>query len=297
MNIKLEQYRVFKVCAGAKSFSEAAKQLFITQSAVSQQIRSLEDELGCPLFVRQHKGVTLTTQGNLLLGFVNGSLGIIENAESLFARMQSLSEGELRIGAGDTITKHYLLPILEAFHRLYPGINIEIVNRVTSETLAKLVTGKIDIAFVNLPIDSPAYAGVNTVAVKPLHDIFVAGNAFSYLKGKKLSEADIASLPLVMLESKSNSRSAVNGYFAKKGIQLKPEFELGSHDLLFDFAVRGLGIACVTAEFAESAIDGQNLFALETDFSLPERSIGVCTLSGVTPPQTVIKLKEMTENQ
>ena len=293
MDIKLDQYKVFKICAETGSFSEAAKKLFITQSAVSQQIRSLESAIGTPLFVRIHKGVSLTPQGSILLGFVNESLSIIESAESLFGRMNSLEEGELRIGAGDTITKYFVLPLLEKFHKKYSGINIEIVNRVTDETLSKLVSGKIDIAFVNLPIDKPKYTGVDIKPVVPLHDVFVAGKEFSHLAGKKLTESDIASLPLVMLEPKSNTRKYIDNYFSEKGIKLSPEFELGSHDLVIDFAKSNLGIACVTKEFSKDYIDGENLFELDTAFDIPKRSIGVCTLSNISLPQTVKKLTDM----
>lgn len=293
MDIKLEQYRIFRICAETGSFSEAAKKLFITQSAVSQQIRHLEREMGTSLFVRLHKGVSLTNQGRLLMGFVDRSMSIIEDAESLFARIRSLEEGQLRIGAGDTITKYFLLPLLERFHKQYPGIKIEITNRVTNETLSKLNAGMVDVAFVNLPIDASVSTGIETRAVQPLNDIFVAGKDFEHLKNKTLTEQDIASLPLVMLEPKSNSRRAVDRYFLSKNTILKPEFELGSHELLPEFAANGLGIACVTKEFVSPALQSGEVFELTTSFKLPSRSVGVCTLSNITPSAAVSKLLEM----
>ncbi len=293
MDIKLEQYRIFKVCAETGSFSEAAKKLFITQSAVSQQIQKLESEIGTPLFLRRHKGVGLTNQGRLLLGYIEQSLSIIENAEGLFERMLKLEEGELRIGAGDTITKYFLLPILEQYHKEYPAIKIEITNRVTTETLFKLQSGKVDIAFVNMPIDISKFSEIEATPAKTLHDIFVAGRDFLHLNDRQLSESDVASLPLVMLEPKSNSRMAVDRYFLSKGITLRPEFELGSHELLPQFAANGLGIACVTREFVADSLKSGEIFELKTSFSLPERSVGVCTLRGVAHSPAVSKLLEM----
>lgn len=292
MDIKLEQYRVFCTVTEAGSFSEAAKRLFVTQSAVSQQIRLLEDALGVTLFARGRKGVKLTSHGELLYSFAKKSLSELESAESLFAKMRSLEDGSIRIGAGDTLTRHFLLSRLEAFHSKYPAIKIEIVNRVTGETLSKLMGGKVDIAFINLPVDKEAYSNVNVTEVGSLHDIFIAGERFSHLKEKTLSAEDIASLPLVMLEPKSNSRRIVDGFFEKKGVTLNPEFELGSHDLLFDFARRNLGIACVTEEFAKNELkDG--VFKLKTSFTIPKRSIGMCTLKNVAPTPAILKLMEM----
>ncbi len=292
MNTKLEQYKIFSVTASSRSFSDAAEKLFITQSAVSQQIRSLENELGVTLFVRGRKGSQLTTQGEILLEFVNRSLSEIENAESLFKRMKTLDEGSLRIGAGDTLTRHFLLNILENFHSQYPNIKIEIVNRVTHKTLVKLGAGKVDIAFINLPIEESDYPNIHFESIGELHDIFIAGSDYTHLKSNRLKLEDIASLPLVMLEPKSNSRRNVDKYFSEHGIELKPEFELGSHDLLFDFARKNLGIACVTEEFTDEHSD-IDYFKLSTDFELPPRSIGVCTLKNVPLSPAVTKLIEM----
>lgn len=296
MNIKLDQYKTFYTVAKCGSFSEAAKKLFITQSAVSQQIRSLENELGVMLFARGKNGARLTAQGELLFGYAQRSMNEIENAENLFTRMKSLDDGSIRIGAGDTLTRHYLLRYLEEFHDRYPGVKIEIVNRVTEETLSKLISGAVDIACVNLPIEQDIRAGISIIETASLHEVFVAGPAYSCLCDKTLSMRDIASLPLVMLEPKSNTRKTTDDFFNSHGIRLNPEFELGSHDLLFDFAQKNLGIACITEEFADS-IGTMKLHKLKTDFSIPERKIGICTLANTSPTPAVVKLIEMICNK
>lgn len=295
MNIKLEQYKVFAAAATYGSFSDAAKMLFITQSAVSQHIRALESELGVMLFARGKKGAKLTSHGELLFSYVKRSMDEIESAESLFARMKTLDEGSLRIGAGDTLTRHFLLSILERFHITYPGIKIEIVNRVTDETLSKLNSGKVDVAFINLPVDRNHYHGIEIYEVGEMHDVFIAGSKYIHLEDKILSMQDISKLPLVMLEPKSNTRKTTDAFFYSHGITLNPEFELGSHDLLFDFARKNLGIACVTEEFTD-CIGEKGVFKLKTDFNIPERKIGICTLKNVTPTPAVIKLIEMINN-
>ncbi len=292
MDIKLEQYKIFYHAATAGSFSEAAKRLYITQSAVSQQMRTLEEELGVLLFARGKKGAKLTPQGELLFTYAKKAIEELNNAENLFSRMKSLDEGSLRIGAGDTLTRYFLLDKLAQFHHTYPGIKIEIVNRVTGETLSKLKSGSVDVAFVNLPVEKSYQNGIKIQAINQLHDVFIAGNKYNYLSESVLSLNDVASLPLVMLEPKSNTRKTTNDFFNSHGITLNPEFELGSHDLLFDFARKNLGIACITEEFMSSQ-DSNDIFKLKTDFEIPPRSIGICTLQNVVPSPAVTKLIEM----
>lgn len=293
MDIKLESYRIFYTVAESGSFSDAAKKLYITQSAVSQQIKALENELGTLLFVRGRKGAKLTSYGELLLRYVSGALERFESAESLFSRMKTLDEGNVRIGAGDTLTRHFLIDVIKTYHEKYPKIRIEVINRVTAETLSMLSSGAVDVALVNLSVGEDVLKNVEVMPVGRLHEVFIAGKAFVHLKGKALSMNELASLPLVMLEPKSNTRAVTDSFFAEHGVELKPEFELGSHDLLFDFAKYGLGVACVTEEFAGELIDGAELFMLETDFALPAREIGVCRMKNVIPTQAVSRLTEL----
>lgn len=192
MEVNLELYKIFYCCATEKSFSVAASKLFVTQSAVSQQISRLEQQLGSTLFVRSRKGVSLTTAGELLLRYVSQSLELINSAEGLFERMSTLDQGEIRIGAGDTITKHFLLPKLSEYHSRYPKVKIEILNRVTHETLLQLMSGRVDIAFINLPVDEAAYPGIELRPLTSQQDIFVAGEQFGHLRDDVLNEADIA---------------------------------------------------------------------------------------------------------
>ena len=293
MDIRLELYRTFHTVAECGSFSEAAKSLYITQSAVSQQISALENQLGTILFKRNRKGAQLTESGKLLFSYTEKSLGAINDAEGLFTRLRDLDEGSLKIGAGDTITRYVLIPALRLFHQKYPKIKVEIVNRVTSETLKKLEAGSVDVAFVNLPIEQEKYRGIEIFEAGELHEIFVVGKEYSYLKDKTLSVSELASLPLVMLEPKSNTRKSIDDFFLKNKVVLKPEFELGSHDLLFDFAENGLGIACVTEEYAEDYISDGKIFKINTDFVLPSRKIGICTVKNSKISPAVEKFTEM----
>ena len=132
MAVRLELYRVFLEVAKQGNISAAAQNLFISQSAVSQSVKQLEEQLQVRLFSRSTRGVSLTSEGKLLLEYVSHALGLLQSGEEKIAASRQLLTGELIIGASDTVTKTYLLSRLEAFHKDYPDIRIRILNGTTS---------------------------------------------------------------------------------------------------------------------------------------------------------------------
>ena len=140
MAVKLELYRVFQEVARMGNISAAAQNLFISQSAVSQSIKQLEEQLQVRLFSRSTRGVVLTSEGKLLLDYVSHGLGLIQCGEEKLAQSRQLLTGELIIGASDTVTKTYLVSRLEAFHQNYPAIQIRILNGTSQMVLDYLGT-------------------------------------------------------------------------------------------------------------------------------------------------------------
>lgn len=282
MDIKLDRYRIFCSVVQYGSFSAAAEALYLTQSAVSQNIRTLEESLSTTLFVRNRSGVTLTPAGKVLYEYASHAMSLLSSVEKRFAAIASLEEGELLLGASDTLCRHYLMPVLEEFHTRHEGIKLNITNGVTTETIRDLKNGKIEVAFINLPY--PHAEEDETLSIRPsipLHDVFVAGSRYGAIPAKPLSLADVSKLPLIMLERKSNTRNYVDAYFAENQVVLKPEFELGSHDLLLELAAANLGVACVTREFAGEKLANGSLVELPMAQPIPPRAVGICTLAHV----------------
>ena len=279
MAVRLELYRVFLEVAKQGNISAAAQNLFISQSAVSQSVKQLEEQLQVRLFSRSTRGVSLTSEGKLLLEYVSHALGLIQSGEEKIAASRQLLTGELIIGASDTVTKTYLLSRLEAFHKDYPDIRIRILNGTTSMVLDYLHAGQVDIAFASEAPDETVYSVRHCVDT---HTIFVA--APDYLEFDKVyTMEEIAALPLILLERKASSRVYVERYFQEHGVQIHPEIELGSHNLLISLARIGLGVACVTEEFSLSGLSRGVIVPLKTDFEIPPRAVTMCTLQGVTP--------------
>lgn len=281
MSIKLELYRVFKEVAEEGSVSAAAKNLYISQSAVSQTIKQLEEQLDVRLFTRGTRGVTLTSEGTILYDYVRSAISLIEHGEDKIAQTKNLLLGELVIGASDTLTSCFLLPFLERFHADYPSIKLRVLNGTTPEVIALLKAGKVDVALANLPFDD------NALKIRrcfDIQDIFVAAAGDQVYSGQKVyTPAELARLPIIMLEKKSNSRQYIDSYFLQNGVSLTPEIELGSHDLLLQLTRIGLGVSCVIREFAKGPLDRGEIVELAIEPPIAPRSVGAVTLSGVTP--------------
>ena len=151
MSQNLSAYRIFYTVANAKNISKAARELFISQPAISKSIQKLEDSLGCRLFIRSSKGVSLTEEGNLLYSYVKDAFDALSLGEKKLKRSIELGAGHLNIGVSSTLCKYILLPYLKEFIRLHPYIRISITCQSTNETLKLLEEDKIDIGLVGKP--------------------------------------------------------------------------------------------------------------------------------------------------
>ncbi|MDU3549540.1 MAG: LysR family transcriptional regulator, partial [Clostridium sp.] len=269
MVTKLDLYKVFCQVGKSKSFSKASKELYMTQPAVSQAIMQLEGELDIRLFNRTSKGVTLTNEGSLLYEYVNSAINLINVGEKKILEFKDLTIGELKIGVGDTISKYFLLPYLEEFHNRYPNLKFKIINGTTLELCALIKSGEIDIAICNLPIDDPSLEFITCGEVR---DIFVCGEKYKDLTKKKISLEEMVKYPLIFLEPNSNSRKYVENFMLSNGIKISPEFELGSFDLLLEFAKINLGIACVVKEFSKDYLEQGLLYEVKVLEEIPSRS-------------------------
>ena len=280
MAVKLELYKVFKEVAEAGNITAAAQSLYISQSAVSQSIKQLESDLQTRLFARNSRGVTLTADGKLLYEYVRSAIGLLETGENKLSQTRELQMGHLTIGASDTVTSQFLLPHLDAFHRLYPAIHIRIISGRSHKVLGLLQSGKVDIAFAS----TPGEGNFETTPCFSTHTIFVASPEYPCPFEKPHTLSEIAAYPLILLEHKASSRAFLEKFFIQNGQHLKPEIELGARSLLVDLAAIGFGVAGVTEEFVKKDLEAGRIRKINTAFDIPSRSVDMCVLQGV--PQT-----------
>lgn len=273
MKTKLDYYRIFYETARFASFSAAANHLYISQSAISQCIHQLENDLNAQLFVRSRRGVHLTQEGTLLFQKIENAMQAIEQGETLLARLHRMESGSLVIAAGDTITCGYLLPFLEQFHDTYPNIRIEMANSYSYHMLQMVKEGKAEIAFVNLPVSD------DELCIEPcfeIHDIFVCGS--EHKMKPKYTWEEMADESLILLEENSTSRRYLDECFKEKNIELKPQIEIAAHELLIRFASIHLGVSCVVQEFSKEGIQQGIIHQMNLTPPIPSRHIGYAYL-------------------
>ena len=276
----LEYYKVFYYVAKCGGITSAAEKLSISQPAVSQAMKQLEQNISAKLFVRTAKGIRLTTEGELLFSYVEKGYEQMELGEQKLKQMLNLDLGELRIGASDMTLRFYLLPFLEIFHERYPGIKVTVTNAPTPETLQYLQNGKIDFGVVSTPFENPG--NFQAIVVKEIEDVFIAGRRFIQHKNKTLDLKDLESLPLIQLEGNTSTGKYMEAYLAENGVKINPEFELATSDMIVQFVVRNLGIGCVVKDFAKKEIDSGRLFELRFNKMIPKRNF--CVVSDVKNP-------------
>ena len=282
MDISLEYYKIFYYVGKCGSITVAAHELALSQPAVSQGLKLLEDSIGTKLFVRTPKGVQFTAEGETLYAYVARGYEAIRQGEKLLKQMMNLETGEIHIGASDMTLKYYLLPYLEKYHARYPDIKITVSNAPTPETLEYLRDGRIDFGVVSSPIEEAD--GLEIWKVRKIEDIFIAGNNFKDLKNRTLSYAELMKLPLLFLEKNTSTRKYIDDFLMAQNVVCNPEFELATSDMLVQFACRNMGVAGVVRDFAKEYLDAGEVFELSFDRAVPERSL--CIVMKRTVPKS-----------
>lgn len=296
----LEYYKTFYYVAKTGSITQAASELAISQPAVSQSMKQLENLLGTKLFTRASKGVQLTAEGELLYQYVAKGCEQIFLGEQRLEQMLNLELGEIHIGASDMTLQFYLLPYLEAFHEKYPHIKVVVSNAPTPETLENLLDNKIDFGVVSTPFESKH--GIEVMTVKEIEDVFVAGRRFLPYKNRMLDLQELERIPIICLEGKTSTRSYIDGFLLDNGVRIRPEFELATSNMIVQFALRNLGVGCVMREFAREYLDSGTLFELRFNKIIPKRHFCVVIntkvpLSAATANMLRLLQEEATERK
>ena len=248
MDINLDLYKIFYTVAKHKHMTKASEELHISQPAISQSIKKLEDQLGGTLFIRSNKGMELTSEGEMFFEHIKGALELINNAENEFSSFKSLDKGEIKIGCSSTLTKLILLEATKEFHKDYPGINITIVNDLTSNLINSLKLGKLDIVIFNE--SNIKETNLTLEKIKELKQGFIYNP--SHYKDNIKTLNDLNNYPLILQKEESNSRKLLDYITIQKGVKLIPSMEVVSQDLITEFTDIGLGIGFAIIDLAKT---------------------------------------------
>lgn len=273
MNQNLASYRIFYAVANAGNISKAAKELYISQPAISKSIQKLEEGIGTKLFSRSSRGVTLTPEGELLYGHVKSAFEALHLGEEKLRRSIELGIGHLTIGVSSTLCKYLLLPYLKDFIKQYPHINITIACHSTNHTLRLLEEEKIDIGLIGKP---EALRNLSFHTLREIEDTFVATR--DYLHNLKLRGVPrntiLQNSTLMLLDKENVTRQYIDNYLLTNHIPVHDSIEISSMDLLIEFSKISLGVACVIKDFVKEDLHSGTLLEIPLAIPIPKREVG-----------------------
>ena len=273
MDQNLSQYRIFYAVAKAGNISRAAKELYISQPAISKSISKLEDSLNTVLFTRNSRGVQLTDEGQVLFEHTRDAFEELAKGEQELKRIREFNMGHIRIGVSNTLCRFIMVKYLKGFIEQYPHIKITIESQPTTQTLSMLEQQRIDIGLV---VEQKSAKSMNFIPVMDIEDIFVATP--SYLENLRLREGadtDVFQSGNLMLLDKNNiTRHYIDDYMAVNEIVANNLLEVTTMDLLIEFARIGLGIGCVIKEFVKEDLYSGRLAQLKLDTPIHKRTVG-----------------------
>ena len=286
MNQNLSSYRIFYTVANTGNISKAAKELYISQPAISKSIQKLEESVGCKLFSRSSRGVVLTDEGKLLYEHVSEAFETLTLGEEKLKRSIELGVGHLKIGVSSTLCKYLLLPYLKEFIRQNPHISISISCQSTNDTLKLLEDNKIDIGLIGKPENMK---NIHFDFLEEIEDIFVAAKDYlRNLKARGIQKDHILQSSTLMLLDKNNmTRQYIDDYLQENQIVIKDSIDISNMDLLIAFARIGVGVACVIKNFVREDLENGTLVEIPLGFPIHKREVGFAYKTTTKPSKSL----------
>ncbi len=271
MNTNFENYKTFYFVAKYRNITAAAEVLFSEQPNVTRAIKNLERDLGCVLFTRSNKGVTLTPEGETLYRRVAIAYEQIAAAEEELSRYNGFEEGILRIGVSETALHEILLKALVKYHATYPKIKFNLINLTNVQAISAVKNQAVDFVLISTPFDLDKT--LKSVPIKRFQDIVVCGERYKYLTGDKVKLEELTRHCLVSLNKTSKTYEYYRGVFGQYGLTFSPDIEVSTSNQILPIVQNNLGIGFIPASFAEKEIASGEVYRLDTEEGFAPREI------------------------
>lgn len=266
-----DYYRIFYYVAKYKNVTQAATALFSSQPNVTRAIKNLESDLGCALFVRNNRGVTLTPEGEKLYVHVAAAFDHIEAAQRELAMDRGLQQGIITIGATEVALHCFLLPVLKRFRLLYPGVRLRLYNYSTPQATAALRDGIIDLAVVTTPVE--LQSNMQKIYLKDIKEVAVCGSSYAGLSNRPLSLQELAGYPIIGLGQKTMTYKFYSQWFSENGLSFAPDIEAATANQILPMVKNDLGIGFVPEELLNEMNVGNTVHQLSLKTDIPTRSV------------------------
>jgi DNA-binding transcriptional LysR family regulator len=267
----LDQMRGFLETAREKSFTKAAAKLFLTQPAVSLQVKALETELGTQRFERRGKQVLLTDAGRLLYERSEVILELVTRVHQDMASLGVLKTGRLRVGTSDTNCAYVLPPVVKAFREAYPGVELRLTDRMSADVVRLVMDGNVDFGLATLPVGDMR---VKTEFLFFREDVMICPTGHPLARQEHVSLQEVTAYPMLMLAQGSTSRAMLDRVLLQLNLTAHMVMELGSIEVIKRFVEIGLGVALVPEVAVREEVLGKRIVAVRV-VDLPAREVGL----------------------
>lgn len=282
MNINYEYYRIFYYVAKYHNFTQAAAALMNNQPNITRTIKNMEKEMGCTLFLRSNRGVTLTPEGEKLYAHVKIAVEQIEMGEEQILKDKTLQSGAISIGVSEVALRCFLLPVLNEYHKRHPGVRLRILNQPTPQPIAALQNGLVDIAFVTTPTGDTK--SLEKIKVKSYRETAVCGSSFVALAKKEVTLQELSEYSIISLGARTKTYDFYCEWFAKNHLTFAPDIEVETADQILPVVRNNLGIGFVPEDFIKEEKSG-SIFPLNLKEEIPLRS--VCYMKRTDRPLSI----------
>jgi DNA-binding transcriptional LysR family regulator len=274
MNAPLDsrQLRAFVTLARTGSFTQTARELHLTQSAISHSMKALETDVGCRLLDRLGKKVALTQAGEQLLQHAQKILNEMDTARASLGKLGKWGRGRLRIGASTTACQHLIPPVLREFKESFPEHVITIEPGDTQSLVEALLQHRLDLALSLQPQNEPQ------LEFHPLFTdelCFIVGAQHPWAKDGKVERTEIAKQNYILYSKSSVTFRMVEDYFRREDLVLNAVLEVGSMEATKELVKLGLGISVLAPWIARQELEQRSLVALPLGRRKLQRNWGV----------------------
>jgi DNA-binding transcriptional LysR family regulator len=255
--VDLRQLEILRAVAQTGSFTSAGQQLHLSQSAVSRQILLLEEELKEQLFLRLGRKIRITPAGTTLLGLSERMFEDLERTRASILDTQRTVSGTVRLVGGMTVCLYVFPPLLKAFRKEHPSVEVKLTPGATPRLIRQLRTGNADLGLLTLPIDDP---NLVTVPVMREELMLVTAPTHPLARKRQVMPRDLIGQPFVLFEAGSNSRKTIEAFFAHEQIAPKVVTETENVEIMKALVMVGMGVAIIPYQAVAREVRTGQLF-------------------------------------
>lgn len=261
----LNSYKIFYVTATCSSFSQAASKYGLTQPAISQAIRSIEDQLGLQLFKRTNSGVKLTKAGQTLLYYVEKSFDSLSSGVKIIEELKNEEISEINIGVPAHIGAFYFMRHLKSFNDKHPNLKINIIDKSSTEMRRMLEKKELDL-LIDTDLVETSDRNITIKKIKDLTGIFVGNKTFKELASQKtVSVQKLTEYPLILPYSTTATRKLIDSSFRRRNIAITPKLQTNSTFIALNLIDEGMGIGWLLSDVVQKEIADGNLYEIKVE--------------------------------